>query len=268
MKFTTGDATYWYEVYGSGEPIVLLHGFTGSTQTWSNFITKWKSSLQIIAIDLPGHGRTNTPTPKTMIACCQDLNKLFHHLHLETFHLVGYSMGGRTALSFSMMYPDFIKSLILESASPGLAVRTEREKRREKDVELAQRIEQEGVTNFVSYWENIPLFSSQKKLSATIQQSIRNERVSQEKDGLASSLRYMGTGSQPSWWEELKSFRKPVLLVVGELDEKFQLINQRMEKHLQKSNLTVVKNAGHAIHVEQAEIFGKIVTEFIFQNSN
>src|SRR5690625_2337524 len=96
MYYTVKDATYWYEVYGEGEPVVLLHGFTGSTATWSECISNWKEQFQIIVVDLPGHGKTKTQSPRTMEACCADLNQLFTSLQLDSVHLAGYSMGGRT----------------------------------------------------------------------------------------------------------------------------------------------------------------------------
>ncbi|MUK90044.1 2-succinyl-6-hydroxy-2,4-cyclohexadiene-1-carboxylate synthase [Ornithinibacillus sp. L9] len=267
MKFNIGDATYWYEIHGIGEPVVFLHGFTGSSQTWSPLVHNLKSKFQIVTIDLPGHGKTKINSPRTMEACCHDLNQLFQHLSLESVHLVGYSMGGRTALSFAMLYPGLIKSLILESASPGLALQQERHNRRANDEKLAERIEKEGLESFVDFWENIPLFNTQKQLPSNKQKIIRDERMSHTEKGLACSLRHMGTGSQPSWWNELSNFHKPVLLMAGEYDHKFVKINERMKESLSNSDLRIIKNAGHAIHVEQAEIFGKIVTEFILQNS-
>lgn len=73
----------------------------------------------------------------------------------------------------------------------------------------------------------------------------------------------MGTGSQPSWWTNLATFPKPVLLIVGELDDKFIRINQKMYEYLPNSEMRIVKNVGHAIHVEEPFIFGTIVKEFI-----
>ncbi|HLR41348.1 MAG TPA: 2-succinyl-6-hydroxy-2,4-cyclohexadiene-1-carboxylate synthase [Virgibacillus sp.] len=263
MYYTVKDATYWYEVYGEGVPVVLLHGFTGSTATWSEFISNWKEQFQIIVVDLPGHGKTKTQSPRTMEACCADLNQLFTSLQLDSIHLAGYSMGGRTALSFAMLYPERIASLTLESASPGLASEAERQERIENDEKLAQRIEQDGIMKFVDFWENIALFDTQKKLPAAVRQAIRDERTGQSADGLTQSLRHMGTGKQPSWWGQLNAFKKPVLLLAGTEDKKFVGINKKMENQLQTSKFVSVKNAGHAIHVEQPEIFGKLVSEFI-----
>src|SRR5699024_5454197 len=97
--------------------------------------------------------------------------------------------------------------------------------------------------------------------------SIRAERLSQTEVGLSDSLRHMGTGSQPSWWGKLAELRRPVLLIVGELDEKFVNINQAMERILPNAELAIVENVGHAIHVEEPEKFGKLLIAFILKHS-
>ncbi|MFC2947128.1 2-succinyl-6-hydroxy-2,4-cyclohexadiene-1-carboxylate synthase [Virgibacillus sediminis] len=262
MYFNINDASYWYQVHGEGTPLVMLHGFTGSSSTWSDFIRKYSGGMKIITVDLPGHGKTETPSIRTMEDCCRDLHKLFGFLGLHKFHLAGYSMGGRTALSFSVTYPDLVETLVLESASPGL-LGEEKKERLEKDARLSSWIEREGITSFVDYWENIPLFESQKRLPASIRDAVREERLSQSEKGLAQSLQGMGTGNQPSWWDKLASLNFPVLLLAGEYDEKFIEINRSMAKKCSAGSLTIVEDAGHAIHVEKPEIFGKLVSGFI-----
>lgn len=263
MYFTIDETAYWYEVKGEGVPVVMLHGFTGSGSTWNPFIKAWKDNLQIITIDLPGHGKTKSASPKSMEQCCQDLKSLFDSMKLKRFHLVGYSMGGRTALSFAMLFPERVQSLILESASPGLSTEEERAERMEKDEKLAKRIEASGLTAFIDFWEDIPLFQSQKSLPLEMQQTVRAERLSQSEQGLIQSLVYMGTGSQPSYWDHLEHFEKPVLLLTGVYDNKFIKINKTMESRFPNSKLEMIEQAGHAIHVEQPRIFGKIVNGFI-----
>ncbi|MFD1040184.1 2-succinyl-6-hydroxy-2,4-cyclohexadiene-1-carboxylate synthase [Virgibacillus byunsanensis] len=266
LYYTINDASYWYEIHGEGTPVLMLHGFTGSISTWSNFVSNWKSEWQFIIIDLPGHGKTVTSTPRSMETFCLEMKQFLEYLNETPVHLVGYSMGGRTALSLAMLHPELIKSLVLESASPGLAYKDERKCRREHDDNLARRIMDEGMESFIDFWENISLFSTQKNLPLEKKQSVRDERLAQSEEGLAQSLRYMGTGSQPSWWKNLSQFTKPVLLVTGELDEKFTEINKRMKKQLSLAEFVICENAGHAIHVEKPEIFGKLVTEFISMN--
>ncbi|GAA0431100.1 2-succinyl-6-hydroxy-2,4-cyclohexadiene-1-carboxylate synthase [Virgibacillus sp. AGTR] len=262
MYFSINQSNYWYEIHGNGEPIVMLHGFTGSSRTWNYFVNKWKNKWTLITIDLPGHGKTKAKE-KSMEACCKDLDALFNALKLSSFCLLGYSMGGRTAISYAIHYPEKIKALLLESTSPGIDTLEERVQRQENDRILANRILEQGLDWFVSYWENIPLFQSQTSLPLEIKQSVRYERHMQSKTGLADSLLHMGTGFQPSWWDALARLTKPVLLLAGELDKKYCELMKEMDNRFPQSLLTIVSEAGHAIHVEKPEIFGKIVSEYI-----
>ncbi|MGN8645247.1 2-succinyl-6-hydroxy-2,4-cyclohexadiene-1-carboxylate synthase [Gracilibacillus sp. HCP3S3_G5_1] len=252
---------YWVEVYGNGDPVVLLHGFTGSSQTWYPLLPFFPNN-QLVVVDLPGHGHTRAEV-KSMDDCCNDLHRVFNEMGLELFDLVGYSMGGRTALSFTCHYPEMVRSLTLESASPGLATEKERKARQQKDQELVAFICSNPLASFVDKWENIPLFTSQKQLPLSIREKIRKERLSHSKEGLAHSLITMGTGVMPSCWNQLHQLRLPVLLVVGESDHKFVEINKKMDKMIPNSRLEIIEHAGHAIHVEQTKNFGTIVEEFI-----
>ncbi|UOQ85349.1 2-succinyl-6-hydroxy-2,4-cyclohexadiene-1-carboxylate synthase [Gracilibacillus salinarum] len=252
---------FWLESYGEGEPVVFFHGFTGSAQTWQ-FIRELIPDRQLIFVDLPGHGKTNAKVD-SLEECCHQLQKVFRQLKVELFDLVGYSMGGRTALTFVSLYPDMIRSLLLESASPGLANDVERETRFQKDLELASFIRSHSLDEFVEKWENIPLFVSQKQLPESVQQMVRLERLSHTREGLAMSLESMGTGKMASCWKMLGQIEMPVLLLAGEWDNKFININQEMLKLMPNSEYKLIEQAGHAIHVEQSRIFGTIVEEFI-----
>lgn len=261
-----------FDVYyeRSGHPelpvLVCLHGFTGSTATWKEVSAQLQEHAQVIAVDLIGHGRTVCPTAVkeyTMEKQIALLEAFFDHLQIPSFTLLGYSMGGRIALSYALAYPERVNQLILESASPGLKTEKERAERRLNDEALASRIECEGMERFVEFWENIPLFQSQKRLPEPVQRQVRMERQSQRPIGLANSLRGIGTGSQPSNWEKLSTLLMPVLLITGGWDEKFVLISREMRKHIQHVEHQVVKQAGHAIHVENPSLFATIVKKHI-----
>ena len=83
----------------------------------------FKGKFRTVAVDLTGHGKTAVPEDinrYSMEQQVEDLEALFDMLSLERFTLVGYSMGGRVALAYTVQYPERVSSLILESASPGL----------------------------------------------------------------------------------------------------------------------------------------------------
>lgn len=267
-EYKIADTTYCYTSQGKGETLVLLHGFTGSSKTWEPFIGTWEKQYHLVTVDLPGHGKTTGNATLSMEDVCYHLQQLFDYLNIEKCHLIGYSMGGRTALSFAIWYPKYIASFVLESASAGLRTEEERKARMEHDQQLATRILQDGVERFVDFWEEIPLFATQKAMTLSARESLRAERLQQTAEGLAASLTSIGTGHQPSWWDKLESITLPVCLIVGDKDEKFVQINEQMERRLPNATCHLVRNVGHAVHMEHPVAFQQIVQHFIEQNIN
>jgi 2-succinyl-6-hydroxy-2,4-cyclohexadiene-1-carboxylate synthase len=265
MKIVSNNVEYHVEIMGEGEPLLLLHGFTGSVETWHFLAPNLSSKYRLIMVDIIGHGKTSSPVDFTRYdikKVAGDLKQIIDSIGLEKVTILGYSMGGRLALSFACMFPHYVKGLILESASPGLATEEERQIRKENDTKLAEQIVGKGMVAFIDYWETIPLFASQKNLPEEKIHDIRKQRLSNSTTGLANSLLGMGTGAQPSWWDGLQNLDFPVLLITGELDDKFCRIASNMRKLMKNCDLKIISGVGHAIHVEDDEKFGKIVSGF------
>ena len=271
MEITENGIHYHVESCGDGFPLLLLHGFTGDGSAWIPFCQRWNQHSKLIIPDLIGHGKTDAPESSDRYKielAANDLVAILDELGVEKVDLLGYSMGGRLALTFAILYPDKVRNLILESTSPGLYSEAERTSRREHDGKLAAFIKEKGMEEFVDYWEKIPLFSTMAGLPLEVKKKIRQQRLSHSPQGLANSLLGMGTGAQPSWWDHLKQINQPVLLLTGQKDEKFCRIAERMQKELKNSRLVTIENSGHTIHVEEAEKFGTIVSEFLLKIDN
>ncbi len=247
--------------------LVLLHGFTGSAAGWGNHLETFAScGLRVIALDMLGHGQSDAPTDSQryiMEHCQSDIIAVLRELGVRQGEatLLGYSMGGRIALYTA--FSGFFRALILESASPGLASSREREQRRESDEALATSIERDGIATFVDRWERLPLFASQENLLRERREALRKQRLLNSTTGLAQSLRGVGTGAQPSLYERLPHLHLPVLLLAGSLDTKFCMTAQKMAQALPLAQLHIVSGAGHAVHLEQPEIFDRLVRNFI-----
>jgi 2-succinyl-6-hydroxy-2,4-cyclohexadiene-1-carboxylate synthase len=261
---------YFYRRRGTGPALLLLHGFTGSSQGWAWVMEQLAGRYDLIAIDLLGHGRTAAPPEPDryqMTRAAADLLCLLDTLKISTANVLGYSMGGRLALFLAANHPHRWQSLILESASAGLAAESDRLARRKQDNQLANRLEAQDISTFVDEWEKIPLFASRQQLSPEVHSALRAQRLQNSTKGLANSLRGMGTGQQPSLWAELPTISVPVLLLAGVLDEKFMKINAEMENLLPAARLESVAGAGHTIHLEQPERFITAVSTFLEQHN-
>ncbi|MCP4422963.1 MAG: 2-succinyl-6-hydroxy-2,4-cyclohexadiene-1-carboxylate synthase [Chloroflexi bacterium] len=277
--FRVNGVNYFVSVAGEGKPLVLLHGFTGSSANWEQVTAVLASHFRVITIDLLGHGRTDSPPEParyTMEKAAADViailtvesakngkQKSLRSSHPLRFNLLGYSMGGRLALYIALHYPHLVQSLILESSSPGLATEAECVERRQRDEALADRIEREGIRPFVTFWENLPLWDSQQNLPPETRQNLRRQRLQNNPAGLANSLRGMGTGMQSSLWARLGKLQMPVLLLAGELDEKFVKIGEQMKVQIPSAQLQIVPEAGHTVHLERTAVFTLSVLNFL-----
>ncbi|MFD1318323.1 2-succinyl-6-hydroxy-2,4-cyclohexadiene-1-carboxylate synthase [Loigolactobacillus zhaoyuanensis] len=235
---------------------LFLHGFMGSSADFAPFATKLSGYR--ISLDLLGFGPQAATVPATRLAMTpqiQDLAALLAELGVTQVNLVGYSMGGRLALGFTLAQPQLVGHLFLESSTAGLADDLQRRQRQQHDQQLAQTILHNGLTAFVDYWTQLPLFASQRRLPAAQQQRMRRQRLQQNPQNLASSLLQMGTGSQPNFWPCLAQVGVAVTLIVGAQDQKFSQLGQQLQARLSRSSLVTIASAGHNTHFEAPDQF-------------
>jgi 2-succinyl-6-hydroxy-2,4-cyclohexadiene-1-carboxylate synthase len=244
---------------------VLLHGFTGSSASWGDALVDGLASagLPPVLLDAPGHG-TRAGEARREDFTLERVEALVDEAAgAPPFPLVGYSMGGRLALACAVRRPHQVSALVLESSSPGLARAEERAARRASDEALARRLEEEGMEPFVDVWESLPLFASREALSPEVRNRQRALRLANDPRSLAASLRGLGTGALPSFWEALPGLALPVLLLVGGRDRKFVGIAERMAERLPEAELVRVPDAGHTVHLERPEAWVEAVVEFL-----
>lgn len=268
--FTSNALTYVYTEAGHGPALLLLHGFMGSSHNWEPLQAALAHNYRVIALDLPGHGDSGAPEDPAryaMPSVAADVEALLDRLQTGSSHLLGYSMGGRLALYLALTRPARWRSLILESASPGLEKAAARAERVERDRALADSIEAQGIEAFVDRWESLPLFASQQHLPPAVRQVHRSLRLRNRPHGLANSLRGMGTGVQPSLWSQIGTLSLPTLLIAGALDEKFVAIARRMVRRLALyppyPRLEIVPEAGHAVHLERPHYYAELVRDWL-----
>jgi pimeloyl-ACP methyl ester carboxylesterase len=106
----------YYEIHGSGVPLVLIHGGLGSTEMMANVISSLSKTHQVIAVDLQAHGRTaDIDRPITCEAMSDDIAGLIKFLQFEQADIMGYSLGAGTALQFTIRHSDLVRKLVVVS---------------------------------------------------------------------------------------------------------------------------------------------------------
>jgi len=247
-------------------PILFLHGFTGSAKDWDPFCSSLNSKYFPIAVDLPGHGNTTVSNKSDSFsteAYTHIIQIVLDHFKISKVILIGYSMGGRTALSFTVKNCEKVLGLILESSTAGIEDAKERAIRIETDRMLADKILTDGLDSFVNYWMDIPFFRSLKSLGEKEYSELVLVKKQNSPQGLANSLSGFSTGKMSSLWSNLSSLTIPTLLIVGSLDRKYVRINKEMDELLPNSNVEIMDDCGHNTHLENREEFLILVNNFL-----
>ena len=252
------------------EVILFLHGFMGYCHEFDETIKLLSDDFYCLTIDLPGHGKTQVlggDDCYTMANTAQALINLLDKLKISQCFLVGYSMGGRLALYLNLHFPQRFSKVILESASPGSLTEAERLQRVKSDEQIARKlircVEKSDFKAFLLNWYNQPIFGYIKnhpEFEGMIETRLQNNPLE-----LAKSLRFMGTGCQPCLWQKLEENTNPLLLLVGEYDEKFIVINTKMAEISNFSVLRLISGSRHNIHFEKTLAFVQNLRKFLIE---
>jgi len=254
-QYTALSASFTGPAAGpTARPLVLLHGFTQTGASWAPIVAELQGRFPIFLPDAPGHGGSS----HVRADLWRTADLLVGTVGRPALW-VGYSMGGRTALHVALAHPDQVEGLVLISTTAGIDAPEERDARRAADDSLAARIQADGTEAFLDFWLAQPLFSTLPPGSAG-----REARLANTPDGLASSLRLAGTGSQEPLWDRLALLRErslPVLLVAGALDGRYRDQATRLASAIGPSaRLLIVNGAGHACHLEKPQIVSAAIS--------
>jgi len=108
----------YYEIHGTGEPLILLHGGVGATEMFNPILPLLSNTRRVIAVDLQAHGRTaDIDRPLTMEAMADDIAALIKHLGIEKADVMGYSLGGGVALRTAIQHPGAVRKLVVVSTA-------------------------------------------------------------------------------------------------------------------------------------------------------
>jgi 2-succinyl-6-hydroxy-2,4-cyclohexadiene-1-carboxylate synthase len=220
--------------------VVLVHGFTQTGRSWDPVAGKLGADVAAPDIEV---GADLWDTARRLAA------------HGPAGY-VGYSMGGRLALHLALARPAVVERLVLVSATAGIEDATERAARVADDDARATRIERDGVDAFLSEWLSQPMFAALREAGDRCRDAAT----------LTASLRRLGTGRQEPLWDRLPQLTMPVLVVAGERDTKFVDLAGRLAADIPSAKLTVIPDAGHAVHLERPDAFVDVVAPWLLSH--
>lgn len=229
----------YYEVYGKGEPLILLHGITLSTKYWLPYISDYMNDFEVYVIDLKGHGKSG-PLMKGEVpsaSAANDVDALMKHLKLKNINAIGYSFGGAVLFKLALLDSGLIKSMISIGACGNWNAR-----------------EYPDFLEFLSY-KNID------KLTWIHEHQPGEEQIK-------TLLDLFPDESSVTSDKDFKRIQTKVLMVLGDQDPIVPLESAVFaRKHLPESYLWVLPDAGHGAHEGKNKIdFVKISKEFFSQS--
>ncbi|KAF1084230.1 Lipase 3 precursor [Sporotomaculum syntrophicum] len=263
MFITIDNIRYAVVTRGTGPPMLCLHGFAENFSTW-DFIHL--EHCQMVLVDLIGHGHSDKPeslAPYRVSAIIGQLHKLMQLLGHQKYALMGYSMGGRLALAYTLAYPQEITRLVLESSSYGECDTQNRARRRNHDVWLAKAILVNGIEWFNGYWSGLDLFTSQQNLPHNIRDKISERRLLNLPHALANTLLGNGQGNFPCLQEQITHLSVPVLYINGEYDDKYRNIGAEFAQLNPGIRRETIRDAGHNNHIEKPHLFNEVVNNWL-----
>jgi len=214
----------YYEIIGEGEPLILLHGWSQSGQTWSGVADDFAKHFQVIIPDLRGHGATDNPSREyfTMKQLALDVYALLDHLKIDSFRAMGISMGGVTLLHMATQQPNRIDSMVLIGAFSYISA---------DSVKIARSID----------LDNIP--EDQMHRFREVHKHGDEQIIAMMEWMKIAADDYESTAFTPPY---LATIKANTLIVHGERDRRVPVsIALEMYEAIPKSLLWIVPNGGH-----------------------
>jgi 3-oxoadipate enol-lactonase len=242
------------QVSGQGKPLVFVHGFTTTAEFWREQVDAFSADHQLVRINLPGHGRSPRPEGRkyTIDAFVEDVLTVYRALDLDAAVLVGLSMGGTVAQSFTLSHSERVRALVLVGATPhGLGA----------DVNVdnvLKAIDELGV-----------VAASQKVIERSFGSAASPDLIEFAKNEVAQTPAFVAREAIASLnasdsRERLAAIRVPTLVVVGDED----IItppteSQALARGIPNSWLNIIPKAGHFPMLEQPTAFNQTLGAFL-----
>jgi len=257
----SNGARVYYEVEGSGEPVVLIHAGVANLRMWDDQAAALRDTYRVIRYDTRGYGRTETDAVE--FSNRADVAALLDHLGVESAHVVGLSRGGMIALDFALEFPDRVRSLVV--AAGGIGGYESPDDADASVFEAPDRMleakDWEGISEWeTAYWADgpgQPAGRADPAIRAKVHDWILTNYRAEKEEGIPQVLDPPAVG-------RLGDLRAPLLVILGTLDEPG---TQESMRHLAESvpgaRLEVFEGAAHMLNLEQPDRFDALLRDFL-----
>ena len=240
---------------GKGFPLVLVHGFLGSSKMWGPQIDFFKDYFRVITPDLPGFGKSKNAKPQNSIQSMSNLIlDSLEEKKVSKFHLLGHSMGGMVVQEMAIKKGDKISKLICYSTGPI----GEMPGRFETVDESRENLKKNGLKTMArSVTKTWFVKGEDAKYFDICAQAGKQTSIEAADNSLVAIKNWNGV-------DTLRNIRNETLIVWGDQDKSYNLEQiQTLENNIENSKLIIFKNCAHNVHLERPDQFNKIIKDFL-----
>jgi pimeloyl-ACP methyl ester carboxylesterase len=247
-KINRNGVDIYYEVHGSGAPLLLTHGYSSTSAMWQGQIEALSKYHKLVLWDMRGHGQSDYPDDPTSYSealTVADMAALLDAVGAGSAIVGGLSLGGYMSLAFYRAHPERVRALLIIDTGPGFKKDDARDAWNKRAHDTGDRFEREGLS---------VLKSASRERSDVSHRDAR---------GLAHAARGMLTQRDARVIELLPDIKVPALVVVGADDTPFLAASDYMAAKIPGAKKVVVPAAGHAVNIDQPKAFIEAVLPFL-----
>ena len=253
----------YYEIHGSGHPVLLISGLNADNASWSGVCSRLAKDFRVILFDNRGSGRSDTPDKRYSIRdMADDAIGLLDHLRIERCHIVGHSMGGYIAQEIAIHYPERVDKLVLEATASVSSTRNnillnDFLKRFEKDHD------NEALMRQWTYWSFSAKTFERKDYIDTFVKKASAYPYLQSAEGFGGQ---MDAVKSFNTCNEIEKIKAKTFVIIGSDDILiYPAESMKLVRGIKGSVSEEIKDAGHCVHVEHPDAFLSKVIPFLKQ---
>jgi pimeloyl-ACP methyl ester carboxylesterase len=264
-KANVGGVDLYYEQVGGGKPLLFVHEFAGDGWSWQPQVRFFARRYRTITFNARGYPPSDVPLdPKaySQQQAADDIKGVLDHLAIPKAHVVGLSMGGYATLHFGLCYPERALSLVVAGAGYGS---DDREKHRADSEVVARRLEAEGMEAVADFYGRGPTRVQFMEKDPVGWQEFHDRLAAGSAQGHALTLRgvQMRRPSIYDLGDRMAALAVPTLIMTGDEDEPCLEPALYMKRKIMTSGLVVIPKSGHAINLEEPDLFNRAVLDFL-----
>ncbi len=256
QTFINGFDLY-YNIYGSGPPLIFIHGLGMDQSMWDLQIPQFAPHYQVILYDLRGHGASESPPhPYSIELFADDLHLFLRFLGLKKAIILGLSLGGRILLKFALKYPEESKALILcdaQSETP--------EESKQRFQWLAEIAQKEGMEKAAEAYFALPLFQTLATKNPARLEREKERFIKTSALGFAQSC--LAIAQMEPLTGLLDQIKAPTLALAGEWDTPYLPFLDIYAAQITNCQKRIIPQAGHLSNLENPLAFQKAIQEFL-----